>query len=250
MTHPTHGLDPNALEAAPARSRLRLHHDLETTAKALFDRARRLDQVAGFGYEMADFLTDLVPFLYALSQNPGTSNTSGEAVGAQKLLGSDDDPESLAYALRIGAMGTPFNDYQGALYMNSRYKADEYRDAEFHDYGLARAVRIILNNADAIRNILATLEPRASDREAVTDEMVRAGAFAAWASTTPFAGLTEAAFRAKSDQHVRSADLGGGTTLEQDMLLDWELNTDTFCVLARATLEAAIRKLSEVSHEH
>jgi hypothetical protein len=50
------------------KRRMRLHHEPETTAKALFERARRLDQVAGFGYEMADFLTDLVPFLDALSR--------------------------------------------------------------------------------------------------------------------------------------------------------------------------------------
>lgn len=50
------------------RPRMRLHHEPEITAKALFERARRLDQVAGFGYEMADFLTDLVPFLAALQK--------------------------------------------------------------------------------------------------------------------------------------------------------------------------------------
>lgn len=92
---------------------------------------------------------------------------------AKKLLGSEDDPESLAYALRIGAMGTPFNDYQGTLYMNQRYKADQYRDAEFRDYGLARAVRIILNNADDILSALASSER--SGREAPTHRHKKTG---------------------------------------------------------------------------
>jgi len=100
----------------------------------------------------------------------------------------------------------------------------------------------------ALVALSASPSPPALDgagRDGITDEMVRAGAFAAWASTTPFAGLTEAAFRAKIDQHVRTVDLGQGATLEQDMLLDWELNADTFCILARATLKAAIRSLKE-----
>jgi len=132
MTHPTHGLEPNALEAA--RSRLRLHHDLETTAKALFDRARRLDQVAGFGYEMADFLTDLVPFLYALSQNPGTSNTSGEA-------------EPVAWRWRFPPGGW-------------HYASEK---PEFAPYDAERV--------HGPFPMYATLEPRASDREAVIDEI-------------------------------------------------------------------------------
>jgi hypothetical protein len=191
MTQPTHGLDPNALEAAAV-----------ALSGAPFPTVNSRNRA----------VLTITAYLAALSQNPGTSNTSGEAVGAQKLLGSDDDPESLAYALRIGAMGTPFNDYQGALYMNSRYKADEYRDAEFHDYGLARAVRIILNNADAIRNILATLEPRASDRERTIGECAKV---ANEALTTILAQLPK---------HIN-------------------LSSEALSALA------AIRKLSEVSHE-
>lgn len=62
-------------------------------------------------------------------------------------LGDEDDVDGLQHALTIAAMGAPFRDYQGNLYMSERYKSDEYRDAEFRDYGLARAARVIFNNA-------------------------------------------------------------------------------------------------------
>lgn len=83
----------------------------------------------------------------------------------------------------------------------------------------------------------------------VPDEAVEAGAFAAWASTTPFHSLTEVEFRAKADEHVSVRDLGGGTTLEHDMLLDWELNKPTYSVLSRAALEAALPFLSPQAGE-
>ncbi len=70
--------------------------------------------------------------------------------------GTDDDPESVMYALSIAAMGTPFTDYQGTLYGNPRYWPDGTSCAEFkEDYGLARAVRILCNNADAIKAALS-----------------------------------------------------------------------------------------------
>jgi plasmid stabilization system protein ParE len=208
MTQPTHGLDPNALEAALSVKLVGQFWPGETAIES--------EDHNWSAYRAERYAQIITAYLASLSQNPGTSNTSGEAGPVAWRFKADDPHYDDAYV----------------------YCATE-------EMALLRCPK-----NSKVEPLYASLEPRASDREAVTDEMVRAGAFAAWASTTPFAGLTEAAFRAKSDQHVRSADLGGGTTLEQDMLLDWELNTDTFCVLARATLEAAIRKLSEVSHEH
>lgn len=69
--------------------------------------------------------------------------------------GSIADPESVLYALEIASMGGPYTDTQGNLYGNPRYSSDGFRDAEFRDYGLARAVRVICNNAT---RILAALQ--------------------------------------------------------------------------------------------
>lgn len=66
-------------------------------------------------------------------------------------IGSDDDPESIAHALSIARIGHPYRDYQGALYAAH---GGPYRDAEFRDYGLARAVRVICNNAAEILDAL------------------------------------------------------------------------------------------------
>jgi hypothetical protein len=69
MTHPTHGLDPNELEAAVLPCDIHLP-PATTLCK---------------GVSLAALLTGLkargmvLPDLAALSQNPGTSNTSGEA---------------------------------------------------------------------------------------------------------------------------------------------------------------------------
>jgi len=72
MTQPTHGLDPNALEAAVLPCDIHLP-PATTLCK---------------GVSLAALLTGLrargmvLPDLAALSQNPGTSNTSGEALRA------------------------------------------------------------------------------------------------------------------------------------------------------------------------
>jgi hypothetical protein len=77
-----------------------------------------------------------------------------EAHQAMPVLGDADDPESLSHALEIVSLGDPYTDIQGQLYGNPLYSPDGFRDAEFRDYGLARAVRIICNNAAAIRALV------------------------------------------------------------------------------------------------
>lgn len=76
--------------------------------------------------------------------------------------------EDVKHALEIARMGRPYSDIQGHLYMNERYKADTYRDAEFRDYGLAHAACVLFNVAD---QILSTLEPSPSEPGEVTDAM-------------------------------------------------------------------------------
>lgn len=80
-----------------------------------------------------------------------------EDVKLREVLARDDS-ESLRHALEIGRMGAPYTDHQGYLYMAERYKSDTYRDAEFRDYGLARAVRVLLNNTDTIEAMAQLLE--------------------------------------------------------------------------------------------
>lgn len=74
--------------------------------------------------------------------------------GVSEDWGDPDDFESVTHALDIAAMGGPYSDVQGNLYCNPRYSRDGYRDAEFRDYGLARAVRILCNNAKRIKAAL------------------------------------------------------------------------------------------------
>jgi hypothetical protein len=199
MTQPTHGLDPNALEAAPTRSRIRLHHDPETTAKALFERARHLDQVAGFGYEMGDFLTDLVPFLAALSQNPGTSNTSGEAVAIETTLRGE-----IREAIYQSEKQRPQFDWNNTDGAARQRHVDAEQVWEAREYNrLVRVIEIALDKP------IASLEPRASDREAVEQGLERA---AKW-----------------HDQRARDTP-------------------DAFEMEFHQVSAAAIRKLSEVSH--
>lgn len=70
--------------------------------------------------------------------------------------GDPDDCESVLHALDIAGMATPYNDYQGQLYCHRPYSPDGYRDAEFRDYGLARAVRILCNHAKRIKSALSS----------------------------------------------------------------------------------------------
>lgn len=69
---------------------------------------------------------------------------------------------------------------------------------------------------------------------------LRRMAFAMWSATTPFGGMSEADFRSRErSEQFRVRELGNdGSTLEHDMLLDWEMNADTFVVLARAAFDA------------
>lgn len=81
-----------------------------------------------------------------------------------------DDPESVLHALQIASIEAPYSDYSGQLYCHRPYSTDGYRDAEFRDHGLARAVRILCNNAKSIAATLATRSSEAEGREAVIDE--------------------------------------------------------------------------------
>jgi hypothetical protein len=93
--------------------------------------------------------------LVAVIQCIATARAALSAIASRQavpLLGSEDDTESLAYALRIANMAEPARDYQGALYI--AHNSDGYRDAEFRDYGLARAVRVIINHAARINSAL------------------------------------------------------------------------------------------------
>ena len=87
-----------------------------------------------------------------LRTTPSLPPRSGGVVGP---WGAEDDYEGVLHALEIAGMGAPYSDVQGNLYCARQYSPDGYRDAEFRDYGLARAVRILCNNAARIRSTLA-----------------------------------------------------------------------------------------------
>ena len=70
MTQPTHGLDPNALEATRER------------AQAALDSARATGPNSTSQTALEYRLAECIDVIAALSQNPGTSNTSGEALRA------------------------------------------------------------------------------------------------------------------------------------------------------------------------
>lgn len=74
----------------------------------------------------------------------------GEVV-ASEVLGHDDDLHSVAHALDIGGIGTPYSAYQGSLYCAYQ----EHRIADFQDYGLALAASVLFNNAKAIKAALS-----------------------------------------------------------------------------------------------
>src|SRR6185312_11439035 len=67
MTHPTHGFDPNALEATRER------------AQAALDSARATGPNSTSQTALEYRLAECIDVIAALSQNPGTPNTSGEA---------------------------------------------------------------------------------------------------------------------------------------------------------------------------
>jgi hypothetical protein len=155
MTHPTHGFDPNALEAA------------------LTDRERIAAMAAAYPDAVADLTwAEIDEVLAALSQNPGTSNTSGEA-------------GPVAWRWRFPPGGW-------------HYASEK---PEFAPYDAERV--------HGPFPMYATLEPRASDREAVIEEIENAMLWFAHPLTD------RKVLRFKAEQTA-----------------------------------AAIRKLSEVSHEH
>lgn len=79
---------------------------------------------------------------------------SSELLELREAVKPADDPESILYSLQIASIGAPYSDVQGNLYCHPPYSPDGFRDAEFRDYGLARAVRIICNNAKALARSL------------------------------------------------------------------------------------------------
>jgi hypothetical protein len=166
MTHPTHGLDPNALEAA------------------LTDRERIAAMAAAYPDAVADLTwAEIDEVLAALSQNPGTSNTSGEA-------------EPVAWRWRFPPGGW-------------HYASEK---PEFAPYDAERV--------HGPFPMYATLEPRASDREAVIDEI-------------------EAIIDAKV------AEIDGQIPNSPRMR-----GRIGYAIERLSELRDAIRKLSEVSHEH
>lgn len=62
---------------------MRLHHEPETTAEALADRAKRLAGMGGLGYEAHDFLYDIIVHLSALA----SPTVEREADETQEAIG-------------------------------------------------------------------------------------------------------------------------------------------------------------------
>jgi hypothetical protein len=160
MTHPTHGLDPNALEAAEsayAAATMDLpRHECENCGGSgviITGRARgehadaNTCQACGGGGVVIDFpegwnpmASAITAYLAALSQNPGTSNTSGEAGPVAWRFKADDPHYDDAYV----------------------YCATE-------EMALLRCPK-----NSKVEPLYAALEPRASDREAVIEEIENA----------------------------------------------------------------------------
>ena len=175
MTHPTHGLDPNALEAA------RKWPDL-----AAIEAAARKVNPGRSEDHIKSVALDALSIIRALSQNPGTSNTSGEAGPVAWRFKADDPHYDDAYV----------------------YCATE-------EMALLRCPK-----NSKVEPLYATLEPRASDREAVIDEI-------------------EAIIDAKV------AEIDGQIPNSPRMR-----GRIGYAIERLSELRDAICKLSEVSHEH
>jgi hypothetical protein len=201
MTHPTHGLDHNALEA------LRNELEGEYGEKVI-------------GKQTLYWL--VTAYLAALSQNPGTSNTSGEAVGV-KIKPLEWGPES---GLGFHRADTPFGQYvimtklppipEVTWWFGIRHGNDKMAPS------LAEAKAAA--QADYEQRILAALEPRASDREAVAVEALK-----------------------QYQAAIASCLTAGGVPIND---LGQPQSWWTEIIEAQQSGSAAIRKLSEVSHEH
>lgn len=179
MTHPTHGLDPNALEAA------------------LTDREGIAAMAAAYPDAVADLTwAEIDEVLASLSQNPGTSNT-GEAV----VWRGHEIPIRCPYP-EYGRAGAPiaYDIDPGQGSATNRLVRD-WPHEEYIDH-----LRI---SDGEITPLFAALEPRASDREAVIEEIENAMLWFAHPLTD------HKVLRFKAEQTA-----------------------------------TAIRKLSEVSHEH
>lgn len=92
-----------------------------------------------------------------MTRAPAPSQTAVEPVAAG-VLGDENDLHSVAHALDIGSIGTPYRASQGSLYCDYQ----TYRIADFQDYGLALAATVLFNNAKAIKAALSTLTAQAA----------------------------------------------------------------------------------------
>jgi hypothetical protein len=89
---------------------------------------------------------------YGLANAYLDRSSSNEAVAVKAdVLGDENDLHSVAHALDIGGIGTPYRAYQGSLYCDYQ----PHRIADFQDYGLALAATVLFNNAKAIKAALA-----------------------------------------------------------------------------------------------
>jgi hypothetical protein len=102
MTQPTHGLDPNALEAALSVKLVGQFWPGETAIES--------EDHNWSAYRAERYAQIITAYLAALSQNPGTSNTSGEAVGVRVKplrwldVGTPSELDLIAH--------TPFDTFQ------------------------------------------------------------------------------------------------------------------------------------------
>lgn len=100
-----------------------------------------------------------------MTRAPAPSQTAVEPVAAG-VLGDENDLHSVAHALDIGSIGTPYRASQGSLYCDYQ----TYRIADFQDYGLALAATVLFNNAKAIKAALSTLTAQTAARVAAERE--------------------------------------------------------------------------------
>lgn len=100
---------------------------------------------------------ELRSIVASCSTAPTGGGVTGEAPKRSAVLGDENDLHSVAHALDIGGIGTPYRAYQGSLYCDYQ----PHRIADFQDYGLALAASVLFNNAKAIKAVLAHPAPPA-----------------------------------------------------------------------------------------
>lgn len=140
------------------------HMGAEIVAERGLAQLWQRENVVADAAHIARLDPDFVRQLCDLATHPltaGARQSQGLEEALAGLLGNEDDPESLAHAFVIANMAAPARDYQGNLYCD--LNADAYRDAEFRDYGLARAVRVLINNAARLRAVLLATHPASAD---------------------------------------------------------------------------------------